>query len=1469
MPGLLRNLLLLAAVLLATYAPALAQNVTVIGPITPGHCSSFFSTTQIQDSGIGCGGGGGGVTSVGLALPASTFNVSGSPVTGGGTLTGSFIAQPINVVFAGPSSGGAAVPTWRALVANDLAGALASPPPIGTTTPAQGVFAALSVTGNLTVAGNIISNITGVASQCVHANSAGILSGTGVDCGSGGGGAVSSVSNADGTVAVTPTTGAVVVSLALGHANTWTAIQTFTNSDIKLLGSSTGATTFTSANAGASNFTATVPANTGTIAELNLAQIWSAAQTFMSSDLLLAGATSGALTVNCTATCGSNTATFPANTGTVAELNLAQTFSANQTFSATVIYSGVASGTQVACLGIDASNNVVRNAAACGSGGGSGTPSPTTQKFLTGSGTYTTPVGVQWILVQLQGAGGGGAGGGSAISGTGGTGGNTCWNTSGAACTSPVYQAGGGVGAVSDASLGGVGGTVSGSGTCLKATPGAAGTAAAFATADSTGGVGGASANGGGGGGASGGVGADGAINSGGGGGGAGSPNNGFPGGGGGGGANCMALISAPAATYTYAVGAGGTAGTAGTSGFAGGNGSAGGIWVTEYYTLGGGGNPGGLNTQLQYNNAGALGGIAGATSNGTTVSFAANDLILSGVTGSTQCLQASSTGVVTGTGSVCGAGGGGTPGGANTNVQFNSSGSFGGDAGFTYAGNGQVTHALGTITTNLKALSITATWNASGTAFSAPIMTTITNTASAASSVAGGYAQASGIISDKLYYWYGDLNTTHPAGIGVGNTGDPKAFLQIGSSFITDFSNGEFAFIANGTNYANAWIWFAGTSNGYNAVWGDQSAISWTSATNATTGNADTTLFRDAAVGTLALADHQTTTTATGFRVYNTTDNVATNTAPTNYERAAFDWTTTPNKVTIGAQAGGTGVLRGVNAVGAWTFNAALVFSGTGTGTQVSCLGLDSSNNVIHSGAACGSGGGAVSSVSNADGTLTISPTTGAVVASLALGHANTWSAVQTHNSGDLALAGATSGTITVNATATAGANTATFPANTGTVAEINLAQTFSAQQTFSSTLVFSGTGTGTQVSCLGLDASNNVLHSAAACGAGGGGTPGGANTNVQFNSSGSFGGDAGFTYAGNGQVTHALGTITANAKALNITGTWNAAGVVFDAPLFMNITNTASATGSMLVDLQLGGTSFLTLGKQANLAVSNGTSASSLTAYNTVDTPQNPTNYERGVFDWTTTANTLTIGVQVAGTGTMRALSIGFGLGGFGAGGTISEDTNNIYVGGSNTGFAIYKGGGLASLGSTGNYAFTSTNASGSRDTAISRVVGNVIAFNGGFGGSGGWFNYGGQARVTSDFSVTSSTALTNVTGLSVSVAAGRTYMFEACLQVTDAAAGGVQAAIAGTATATAIQYTGYTIADNAIKGKANATALATAVGSTTTTETSGIVVQIFGTITVNAAGTLTVQMAQNTSNATATIAKRGSYLIVQDMP
>jgi len=62
----------------------------------------------------------GAVTSVGLALPTSVFDVSGSPVTSSGTLTATFDNQSANTHFSGPTSGGAATPTFRALVAADL-----------------------------------------------------------------------------------------------------------------------------------------------------------------------------------------------------------------------------------------------------------------------------------------------------------------------------------------------------------------------------------------------------------------------------------------------------------------------------------------------------------------------------------------------------------------------------------------------------------------------------------------------------------------------------------------------------------------------------------------------------------------------------------------------------------------------------------------------------------------------------------------------------------------------------------------------------------------------------------------------------------------------------------------------------------------------------------------------------------------------------------------------------------------------------------------------------------------------------------------------------------------------------------------------------------------------------------------------------------------------------------------------------
>jgi len=64
-------------------------------------------------------GSSGTVTSVGLSLP-SIFTVSGSPVTSSGTLTAVLATQTANYVLAGPTTGSAAAPTFRALVSGDI-----------------------------------------------------------------------------------------------------------------------------------------------------------------------------------------------------------------------------------------------------------------------------------------------------------------------------------------------------------------------------------------------------------------------------------------------------------------------------------------------------------------------------------------------------------------------------------------------------------------------------------------------------------------------------------------------------------------------------------------------------------------------------------------------------------------------------------------------------------------------------------------------------------------------------------------------------------------------------------------------------------------------------------------------------------------------------------------------------------------------------------------------------------------------------------------------------------------------------------------------------------------------------------------------------------------------------------------------------------------------------------------------------
>src|SRR5512139_534546 len=99
--------------------------------------------------------------------------------------------------------------------------------------------------------------------------------------------------------------------------------------------------------------------------------------------------------------------------------------------------------------------------------------------------------------------------------------------------------------------------------------------------------------------------------------------------------------------------------------------------------------------------------------------------------------------------------------------------------------------------------------------------------------------------------------------------------------------------------------------------------------------------------------------------------------------------------------------------------------------------------------------------------------------------------------------------------------------------------------------------------------------------------------------------------TPAASAPITGTGATVTASAPLLDLSQTWNNAAVTFTA-LKLNVTNTASAAASLLLDLQVGSASRFSFGKSGDLY-----------SYNAND---GAGNYERGVFDWTTTANTLT---------------------------------------------------------------------------------------------------------------------------------------------------------------------------------------------------------------------------------------------------
>lgn len=198
---------------------------------------------------------------------------------------------------------------------------------------------------------------------------------------------------------------------------------------------------------------------------------------------------------------------------------------------------------------------------------------------------------------------------------------------------------------------------------------------------------------------------------------------------------------------------------------------------------------------------------------------------------------------------------------------------------------------------------------------------------------------------------------------------------------------------------------------------------------------------------------------------------------------------------------------------------------------------------------------------------------------------------------------------------------------------------------------------------------------------------TPGGSDTQLQYNNAGSFGGTSGLTWNSATSTLSAttllMGSGTVGAPAIAFTTdvttgfyrpTSGQIGVSLAGALRIKFLATS---GGGAIDI-LGGASseyFLAVGtigsgdlkfvREATgvFAQRNGTNAQSHRVYNTYT---DASNYERGVFDWSTTANILTIGTQKAGTGSTRGVQFvigGTSIANFSTSGNLVWNTDNTY--------------------------------------------------------------------------------------------------------------------------------------------------------------------------------------------------------------
>lgn len=134
----------------------------------------------------------------------------------------------------------------------------------------------------------------------------------------------------------------------------------------------------------------------------------------------------------------------------------------------------------------------------------------------------------------------------------------------------------------------------------------------------------------------------------------------------------------------------------------------------------------------------------------------------------------------------------------------------------------------------------------------------------------------------------------------------------------------------------------------------------------------------------------------------------------------------------------------------------------------------------------------------------------------------------------------------------------------------------------------------------------------------------------------------------------------------------------------------------------------------------------------------------------------------------------------------------------------------------------------------------------------------------RLTADVSATSSTTLASVSELAFTVEAGRRYKFRYHLPCTANAAGGNKVDLAGgSATVTSIETHAILTAASAI-----ATVRGTALNTSIAATAANTAIILEGVLLASNTGTVTLQHAQNASNAAASTLYAGGTLEVEDI-